>query len=398
MLPLIPIALSVVPELIKLIAGDRAGSVATQVAGVVQAVTGTADPVEAQKKLSEDSAVATQLRVRLAEIALEAQKAQLVAEDQRRQAELSQMQKSLENTQGARGSLIDLVRSGSPIAWGAPVVSIIVTGGFFLFLIILMIGGIRTDPRDQTVANIINIAVGALATAFATVVNFWLGSSKGSRDKDEQVARVQAAAMEQMTRSAPPPQAPAPVPAAPAPDGDALFEQCLAVVLDKEGGFSDHPHDRGGPTNLGITWKTLADWKGIDHADLSPEGREKLVAELRALTRREAAEIYRANYWLPMRCGDLPGPAALMLFDYGVNAGPRTAVKALQRVAGVTEDGSIGPKTLAAVRAMDAVRLLEQMAEARLAYYRGLAEFATFGNGWVARTQQVMALAKALKG
>ncbi len=79
MLPLIPIALSVVPELIKLIAGDRAGSVATQVAGVVQAVTGTADPVEAQKRLSEDSAVATQLRVRLAEIALEAQKAQLVA-------------------------------------------------------------------------------------------------------------------------------------------------------------------------------------------------------------------------------------------------------------------------------------------------------------------------------
>lgn len=398
MLPLIPIALSVVPELIKLIAGDRAGSVATQVAGVVQAVTGTADPVEAQKRLSEDSAVATQLRVRLAEIALEAQKAQLVAEEQRRQAELSEMQKALENTQGARSSMIDLVRSGSPIAWGAPVVSIIVTGGFFLFLIILMIGGIRTDAGNQTVANIINIAVGALATAFATVVNFWLGSSKGSRDKDEQVARVQAAAMEQVTRSAqqPPPAVVAAAPAA--PDGDALFEQCLAVVLDKEGGFSDHPQDRGGPTNLGITWKTFADWKGISHDDLSPEGREKLVAELKGLTRREAAEIYRANYWLPMRCGDLPGPVALMLFDFGVNAGSRTAVKALQRVAGVTDDGSMGPKTLAAIRAVDPVRLLDQLAEARLAHYRGLADFATFGNGWVARTQQVVALARALKG
>lgn len=398
MLPLIPIALSVVPELIKLIAGDRAGSVATQVAGVVQAVTGTADPVEAQKRLSEDSAVATQLRVRLAEIALEAQKAQLVAEEQRRQAELSEMQKALENTQGARSSMIDLVRSGSPIAWGAPVVSIIVTGGFFLFLIILMIGGIRTDAGNQTVANIINIAVGALATAFATVVNFWLGSSKGSRDKDEQVARVQAAAMEQVTRSAQPPPPPAAAAAPAAPDGDALFEQCLAVVLDKEGGFSDHPQDRGGPTNLGITWKTFADWQGIDHAGLSPEGREKLVADLKALTRREAAEIYRANYWLPMRCGDLPGPVALMLFDFGVNAGSRTAVKALQRVAGVTDDGSVGPKTLAAIRAVDPARLLDQMAEARLAHYRGLAEFPTFGNGWVARTQQVVALARALKG
>ncbi len=399
MLPLIPIALSVVPELIKLIAGDRAGSVATQVAGVVQAVTGTSDPVEAQKRLSEDSAVATQLRVRLAEIALEAQKAQLAAEEQRRQAELAEMQKALENTQGARSSMIDLVRSGSPIAWGAPVVSIIVTGGFFLFLIILMLGGIRSDPQDQTAANIINIAVGALATAFATVVNFWLGSSKGSRDKDEQVARVQAAAMEQVSRSAQQ-AAPAPAPAAvapAAPNGDALFEQCLAVVLDKEGGFSDHPQDRGGPTNMGITWKTFADWKGIDAAGLSPEGRETLISDLKALTRREVAEIYRSNYWLPMRCGDLPGPAALMLFDFGVNAGPRTAVKALQRAVGVTDDGSVGPITLASVRAMDAAKLLEQMVEARLAHYRGLAEFATFGNGWTTRTQQVAALAKALR-
>lgn len=395
MLPLIPIALSVVPELIKLIAGDRAGSVATQVAGVVQAVTGTADPVEAQKKLSEDSAVATQLRVRLAEIALEAQKAQLVAEDQRRQAELSQMQKSLENTQGARGSLIDLVRSGSPIAWGAPVVSIIVTGGFFLFLIILMIGGIRTDPRDQTVANIINIAVGALATAFATVVNFWLGSSQGSRNKDDAVARVQVAAMEWRRGASDHPTPPAAVTPA---NGDALFEQCLAVVLDKEGGFSDHAQDRGGPTNMGITWRVLAEWKGLVPDQLSPEGRDGLVAELKALTRREAAEIYRASFWLPMRCGDLPPAIALMAFDFGVNAGPRTAIKALQRIVGVTDDGSPGPLTLAAIRALSPGRLLEELAEARLAHYRSLADFATFGQGWTARTQQVAALARALGG
>lgn len=390
MLPLIPIALSVVPELIKLIAGDRAGSVATQVAGVVQAVTGTADPVEAQKRLTEDSAVATQLRVRLAEIALEAQKAQLVAEEQRRQAELAEMQKSLENTQGARSSMIELVRAGSAMAWGAPVVSIIVTGGFFVFLLALMWGGGGERKWDPTVANIINIAVGALATAFATVVNFWLGSSMGSRDKDKQVARAMELNSTVQQRAA------AAAPAAVA-DGDALFDRCLAVVLDKEGGFSDHPADRGGPTNMGVTWKTLAEWKGMDAADLSPEDREALVAELRALTRREAAEIYRSRYWLPMRCGDLPGPVALMLFDFGVNAGPRTAVKALQRVVGVTDDGSLGPISLAAVRAKEATRLLEELAEARMAHYRGLAEFSVFGNGWTARTQQVVALAKSLK-
>ena len=77
--------------------------------------------------------------------------------------------------------MVDLVKSGSAIAWGAPLVSAIVTAGFFIFLIVL----IHTDLRDNpTVANVINITVGALAAAFATVVNFWLGSSQGSRDKD----------------------------------------------------------------------------------------------------------------------------------------------------------------------------------------------------------------------
>ena len=40
------------------------------------------------------------------------------------------------------------------------------------------------------------------------------------------------------------------------------------------------------------------------------------------MTKAEAVEIYRANYWIPARCGDLPGGIDLMVFDFGVNAGP----------------------------------------------------------------------------
>lgn len=389
MLPLIPLALSVVPELIKAIAGDRAGAVAGRVADVVHAVTGTGDPAEAQRLLVADPALATTLRVRLAEIALESEKAQLLAAEQRRQAELAQLRTALEDTQGARSALSGLVEAGSTIAWGAPVVSVIVTGGFFVFLLALMWGGIDAG-RDQTVANIVNIAVGALATAFATVVNFWLGSSQGSRNKDAAVARVQEAAM---GWSRPAAERPAPPPP---PSGDTLFERCLAVVLDKEGGFSDRPDDRGGPANMGVTLRTLAEWRGLPAGELSPEGRAHLVGELRALTRREAAEIHRANLWLPMRCGDLPPALALMVFDFGATAGPRIAVKALQRVAGVTDDGSMGPLTLSAIRSQSADRLLEELAEARLAHNRALDGFDTIGTGWSARTQQVLALARTM--
>ncbi|HPU79674.1 glycosyl hydrolase 108 family protein [Accumulibacter sp.] len=403
MLPLVPLALSIVPELIKMIAGDKAGDVATTVANVVQEVTGTPDAAEAQRKLASDPALASQLRIRLAEIALETQKAMDSAAEQKRQAELAAQQKALENTQGARSTMVDLVKSGSSIAWGAPVVSVIVTVGFFGILLVLILSD-KAFPAELT--SIINITVGALAAAFATVVNFWLGSSQGSRDKDSTARDLQtatlnlqathAAATERMVQTLAAAASPAVPAAKPASSGDANFESCLAIVVDKEGGFSDHPRDRGGPTNLGITLRTLASWQGLNFEEITEEAKAKLLADLKALTKREAAEIYRANYWLPMRCGDLPRGVDLMLFDFGVNAGPRTSVKLMQRAVGVTADGSLGPQTLAAATATDAGKLIDALAEARLAYYRSLDNFDVFGAGWSKRTSEVAALAHSM--
>jgi lysozyme family protein len=84
-----------------------------------------------------------------------------------------------------------------------------------------------------------------------------------------------------------------------------------------------------------------------------------------------------------------------MVFDFGVNAGPRTSVKVLQRAVGVVDDGAIGPKTLAAVKA--ATGLNDALVSARLAHYRSLGNFAAFGNGWTNRTRQVADLARGMR-
>ena len=116
----------------------------------------------------------------------------------------------------------------------------------------------------------------------------------------------------------------------------------LTNILRREGGFVDHPADRGGPTKYGITAATLGEWRGLGR----PASRE----EVNALTEREARAIYTKRYLKD------PGFAQIrnaklrdLLLDCAVHHGPRRAATWLQEAVGVTADGIIGPKTLAAV-------------------------------------------------
>ena len=54
--------------------------------------------------------------------------------------------------------------------------------------------------------------------------------------------------------------------------------------------------------------------------------------------------------------------------------------------SGDAVDGCVGPETLAAAAKADARLVIEDLAERQAAYYRGLADFAIFGRGWLART------------
>jgi hypothetical protein len=394
--------------LIRLIARDKSGSIADVVTKTVSDVTKTSDPVEAMKALQSDVAAAAELRVRLAQIAVDAQKAQNDEADKQRQDELATLQASLGDTKDARGTLVALAQSRSGVAWGAPVVSLVVTLGFFVILSLLIF--YRTAGTiDPNTGQIINITVGALAAAFATVVNFWLGSSQGSRSKDSSALQLQAAHAAQINHAMDTVQAvskqaidsataTATVPTPPDVQPEAVvavvqppakhdsFDACVALVLANEGGFSDRPDDPGGATNFGITQRTLEAFLG----------HQVTVNDVRDLSGNTAIEIYRANYWNQMRCGDLPSGVDLMVFDYGVNSGPATAVKALQGLVGVTQDGAIGKITLAAVAKIAPLTLVDGLARQRLAFLRGLSDFPTFGAGWTKRVTEVQQKAQQM--
>ncbi|WP_176026527.1 glycoside hydrolase family 108 protein [Brucella intermedia] len=163
------------------------------------------------------------------------------------------------------------------------------------------------------------------------------------------------------------------------------FAKAMPHVFSEEGGYVDHEKDPGGATNLGITLATLSAW----------EGRKVSKAEVKALTKAKATDIYRENYWNKVAGDDLPAGVDYAVMDFAINSGPARAVKFLQRVVGAAEDGVMGAKTLAAVRKMAADKIINDLCDDRAAWLKTLTTFKKFGKGWTSRVSRVRSRALA---
>ena len=127
------------------------------------------------------------------------------------------------------------------------------------------------------------------------------------------------------------------------------IDELLDELVEREGGYVDHPADRGGPTCWGVTEAVAraAGWTG----------------PMRRLPRTLALDVYRRRYWADPgldRVAERAPTLAAELFDTGVNMGPAVAASFLQRTLNalnrgesdwpdVATDGRIGPATLAAL-------------------------------------------------
>lgn len=161
------------------------------------------------------------------------------------------------------------------------------------------------------------------------------------------------------------------------------FKHALKELLKHEGGYVNHPRDPGGMTNLGVTRRVWERWVGRDVGE----------REMRSLTSEDVAPLYYQKYWLKVKADKLPPGLALQVFDFGVNAGPRRAIRYLQLVVGTIQDGLFGPMTMKAVQKYLEVygekKAINRYAAARLSYYRKLRTFSVFGRGWTRRTKDV---------
>lgn len=190
-----------------------------------------------------------------------------------------------------------------------------------------------------------------------------------------------------------------PTPLAPAV-ATQLGLQLIDRVLGHEGGYVDHPDDRGGPTNWGVTQTTAR--------------RFGYFKDMQNMTRSEAIQVYLQLFWVNrfQRVAQAGFPdLAYAMLDFGVNSGEGRPAEALQRAlnalnqrqalwADIAVDGGIGPMTIRALEAAghtlgdEAEDLLSFTVNClRVAFIINLAERSesqeVFVKGWLRRMRSV---------
>lgn len=164
---------------------------------------------------------------------------------------------------------------------------------------------------------------------------------------------------------------------------------CIRISGGWEGGYSNHPADRGGETYRGVI---LAVWR----AYLTRKGQA--FRAITTMTEDEYQEIFTSQYWHPVHGDVLAYGVDLSVFDYGLNSGPGQSIKDLQRVVKVKADGVIGNLTLQAVEqatltASASASVIREHCERRVGLLNGIISRkpsqVVFKKGWMNRVADI---------
>lgn len=152
------------------------------------------------------------------------------------------------------------------------------------------------------------------------------------------------------------------------------FNALVGKVLDTEGEWN-----AADPSMRGVTLETYKRWR--------PDGT---IDDLKSLTPEKAKTIYRALYWHPAGCDDLPAGLDYAVFDFAIHSGVDTAVAHLQDIIGTTPDGIFGANTRAAVSEIDDLPdVINKLMDSRLSRMKTLPNWPANKGGWQSRVSGV---------
>ena len=162
---------------------------------------------------------------------------------------------------------------------------------------------------------------------------------------------------------------------------EQLFEKA------KLKGFANDPDDLGGATMCGVTLATFTEYcrrKGYPRPT---------IVRLKAIKYKEWLEILKTMFWDKWKADQINNESiALILVDWVWGSG-KYGITIPQKAIGVTADGIVGPKTIAAVNAKDPKQLFDLIRKERLAYIERICRSRPtnlkYKKGWLNRLNDI---------
>jgi lysozyme family protein len=137
---------------------------------------------------------------------------------------------------------------------------------------------------------------------------------------------------------------------------DTTFQYAMSTIIELEGGYVEHPSDPGGATKYGISQRSYP------HLDIYN------------LTRAEAIEIYRRDYWQPVIDRVTDRRMQIMVFDSAINHGVGRALSWYETYPDFND-----------------------YVTNRLRFYTGLNTWSDFGRGWTRRVAKIIEVANRIE-
>lgn len=155
----------------------------------------------------------------------------------------------------------------------------------------------------------------------------------------------------------------------------SIFYTFIERTLSHEGKYlspeaAQKQGDPGGETHWGISKRSYPN------------------VDIKNLSREQAIEIYKRDFWDRVDGDNLPQQFAYHALDAAINSGIERAVQWMQRAAGVADDGHYGPITKAAVKRADPADLVLLFNAERLEFMTKLSNWPTNSRGWARRIAQ----------
>ena len=163
----------------------------------------------------------------------------------------------------------------------------------------------------------------------------------------------------------------------------ADYKKLKPFILKWEGGFVNDKDDLGGATNKGVTLATFR----------SVYGQNKTVTDLKNMTDEQWDKIFKKYFWDKWKADEIKDQSVANILVDWVWASGAYGIKIPQRVLGVSVDGIVGAKTIAAVNAMAGKPLFNLIKQERIEFVNRICtsrpQNKKFKKGWLNRINAI---------